>query len=230
MESSTPSFGDVARAFASFVVDSALELLAPLRCASCEERVGPKALFCESCAPSTHRIRPWDERTAGHLSVFEYGGAVSTAIARYKYSGRSDLGPRFGKAMAHAARQLRSAVDVVVPVPLHPRRLVERGYNQAALLAAPIARALCVEHLPRALVRTRDTPKQASLERIDRLSNVQGAFIARPRARRRLAGQRVLLVDDVRTTGATLEECAIALQKGGARQVMAFVLATRLKI
>jgi ComF family protein len=198
------------------------ELVAPTRCAACEQHVGPRAVFCAGCAPSALRA---PETSRSGLAVFEYGGAVATAIVRFKYAGRSDLASRFGALMAQRASSLAGAVDVVVPVPLHPRRVAERGFDQAALLARPVALGLRVPHVPQALARTRETPAQASLRRDERSANVAAAF--RCRAPRRVEGRRVLLVDDVRTTGATLASCAEALLGGGARSVCSLVLACR---
>jgi len=168
---------------------------------------------------------PASDAKRTHHAVFEYGGAVATAIVRFKYAGRSDLAPRFSGIMAAAAALVAPEVDLVVPVPLHPRRLVERGFDQAALLGAPIARRLGIEHAPRALLRTRATPPQASLDRTARSANVAQAF--RCSAPRRIVGRRVLLVDDVRTTGATLSACAEALRNAGAADVRTLVLASR---
>jgi ComF family protein len=199
------------------------ELLSPTRCAACDLGVAADVLFCPPCAASVERADPWLAR--GGAAAFEYGGALATAIARLKYEDRPDLAPRLGRAMLPAARRLDGAVDLVVPVPLHPHRLARRGYNQAALLALPVAGALGIRLAPRALVRLRDTAQQASLDRQGRLVNTQHAFIARERPL--VGGARVLLVDDVRTTGATLEGCAGALIEAGARQVLALVLARR---
>ena len=127
--------------------------------------------------------------------------------------------------MAEPAQAFAGAIDVVVPVPLHPRRLAERGYNQAALLAAPVARRLGVPFAPCALARVRDTPQQVVMDRASRLLNVAGAFAVRDRTF--VAGGRVLLIDDVRTTGATLDGCARALHEVGARAILALVLARR---
>jgi ComF family protein len=150
---------------------------------------------------------------------------MATAIARFKYGDRADLAPRLGRSLLLAASRLEGAVDVVLPIPLHPRRLAERGYNHAALLADPVARSLSVPLEPSAVSRVRHTQRQASLDRHHRILNVVGAFRVRDRAL--LKGARVLLVDDVRTTGATLEACAATLHEAGARQVLALVLALR---
>lgn len=155
--------------------------------------------------------------------MFEHGGAIATAIAALKYKDRPDLGPRLGQAMVPAALHLRGEVDVVVPVPLHARRLAERGYNQALLLAGPVARILHAPLAPRLLVRRRETSQQANLDRRQRLENIEGAFVADGTIERK----RILLVDDVRTTGATLAACAAALRAAGAPQVYDLVVAHR---
>lgn len=198
------------------------ELVAPTGCAACDEVVGTRKVFCPACAPSVSRA---SEPSHGQHAVFDYGGAVASAIARFKYAGRSDLAARFGELMARGAAPLEGTVDIVVPVPLHPRRVAERGFDQAALLAGPVARGLRVAHVPRALARIRETPAQASLDREARVANVAAAF--RCPAPSRVEGRRVLLVDDVRTTGATLASCAETLTRAGARTVSTLVLARR---
>ena len=110
-----------------------------------------------------------------------------------------------------------------VPVPLHPSRLAERGYNQAALLGSRLAGHLGAQSLPLALERICDTPRQTTLDRAARTRNVADAFRARPRSR--VSGRQVLLIDDVRTTGATLAACARALREAGATRVSAAVVA-----
>lgn len=202
------------------------ELVGPSRCAACDLPLAARVLFCPPCAASVERAAHGrDARADGWTAAFEYGGAMAIAIGKLKYEDRADLGPLLGRSMLRAAEPLRGAVDVVVPVPLHPRRLADRGYNQAALLAAPIARALGATLAPRALERRRDTTRQASLGRARRVVNVDGVFAAREPARMR--GARVLLIDDVRTTGATLGGCETALHDVGARAVLALVLAHR---
>jgi ComF family protein len=204
------------------------ELVAPTRCAACDELVAPRVLFCAACAPS---VMSASAQSTAEAAVFEYGGAVATAIVRFKYAGRSDLAARFAEVMAAWSDDTSSTraddgdVDLVVPVPLHPQRLVERGFDQAALLAIPVARHRGVRCAPRALVRTRPTPPQASLDRAARAGNVADAF-ACPRPEK-VRGRRILLVDDVRTTGATLASCIDVLRLAGARDVRTLVLASR---
>jgi len=156
-------------------------------------------------------------------AVFEYGGPVADAIQRFKYDGRSECGAALGSVLAADARRWVGKVDVVVPVPLHWRRRRARGYDQAALLARPVAKALGVPALLRGLRRVRDTPSQVGLPHAERQRNIAGAF-----APWRLRGaERVLLVDDVRTTGATLRAASKALEAGGVSEVHTFVLAAR---
>ena len=191
-----------------------VQLVAPARCVGCEELCS--RVFCAACESLL-------EPAASLSAVFEYGGPIADAIHRFKYRSRSELGAALGSLMTQAALRWAGEVDAVVPVPLHWRRRRWRGYDQAALLARPTAKALGVPALLRGLRRVRHTPSQVNLPHDERQANVAGAF-----APGRLRGVgRVLLVDDVRTTGATLEAASKALRAGGAREVRTLVLAAR---
>lgn len=201
------------------LVRSLLDLVAPRRCAGCDAALDwDEEVLCGACAPLFERAPGLGVAQA----VFVFGGPVADAIRRLKYANRSDVAGPLGKLFADAAMELRASVDVVAPVPLHRRRLVERGYNQAALLAAPVARSLEVPLLSSALRRTRATRPQVGLGAVDRVENVRGAFEVRGRG---VAGKRVLLIDDVRTTGATFAEASAALLAGGAGAVRTLALA-----
>lgn len=199
-----------------------LDLLAPRRCAACElELLALERGFCDGCGILLDEVPVGLRPPARSASAFVYGGPLAHAIRGLKYAGRTDVAPVLGELLADSARAYGGRVDVVVPVPLHARRLRERGFNQAALLAAPVARSLGVPLDVRRLRRTRDTSTQASLVLDQRPDNVRGAFLARADERR----PRVLLVDDVRTTGATLAAARQALQRAGAAEVFCFTLA-----
>ncbi|UCH28255.1 MAG: ComF family protein [Myxococcales bacterium] len=198
------------------LVEGFLGLLAPRRCPGCDEPADCPSAFCTPC---TSLLEP----ASGAGAVFDYGGPVADAIQRFKYDGRSELGSALGSLMAGDAHRWAGKVDAVVPVPLHWRRRRARGYDQAALLSKPVARALGVSLLLRGLRRVRKTPPQVDLPHRERQRNIAGAF-----APWRLCGAgRVLLVDDVRTTGATLGAASEALIAGGVSEVHTFVLATR---
>lgn len=211
-------------AWSSFV-RGLLEVLAPSACVACDAPVrvpalGEIPLFCRACDVGALRARSEEPSV---LAAYDYGGAVATAVHRLKYRERPDLGLRMGTALATLARCHGPCADVVVPVPLSRARLVERGYNQASLLAATVARSIGAHFAPTVLSRTGDGSAQVGHGRAERLRNVASLFaVARPD---RVAGTDVLLVDDVRTTGATSEACARVLRAAGARSVTVLVFA-----
>ncbi len=195
------------------VLRGLLDLIAPARCPGCDvRRDWGQEGFCEACAPLL-------EALPSGPSLYGYGGPLAEAIRALKYARRLDYLPVLGALMCEGARRHAGKVDAVVPVPMHPRRLRRRGFNAAELLAEPLARALAVPLSPTHLVRLRDTAVQASLGEAEREANVRGAFEGRS------VPARVLLVDDVRTTGATLRAATGALYRGGARQVRVLALA-----
>ena len=193
-----------------------LDALLGHRCAACDDGLSSRRAFCDPCAATVIRtVAPSAALAGAVFAAGEHGGALATAIHRLKYRNRPDLAQPLGHLLI-GALPAELDVDLVVPVPLHPRRLGHRGYNQACLLARVVG---FERHLPTdatALRRIRDTETQAELGRRDRLANVEGAF----RGAARLAGRRVLLIDDVATTGATLRACAEAIRQAGAAAVV----------
>jgi ComF family protein len=207
--------------FVSLALELLASALAPPRCAACDIPVRMLAAFCPACA-STHERA---ESSAASLAACVYGGAVARAITRCKYERRPDLARPLGDLLWRAVEPYAGAMSgaLVVPVPLHPARLAERGFNQSALLAGRVARSLGAPMAPRALARTTDTAHQANLDRAARLANVSAAFRVRHPAAVR--GRLVLLVDDVRTTGATLDACRSVLAGAGASRIVSAVVA-----
>jgi ComF family protein len=221
-----------------------LDFFLPRLCVFCGEVVGEQApaAVCPACdeaipwvrsplCPVCGRVFPVLERD-DHLCgpcrtapppfararaavLYEEEGPAGQAIKRFKYNRRLDMLP----VMQHWLRQplcqeLVGAADLVAPVPLHPQRLKQRGFNQALLLA----QAFPEVHLERELItRVRHTPPQTGLNPKERRDNVKGAFsLTRPHLAQ---GKKVLLIDDVFTTGATVRECTRVLRKAGAHQV-----------
>lgn len=148
-----------------------------------------------------------------------YDEASRGLILRFKHGDQPQFGPLFARWISRAAPDLVAQADAVAPVPLHPLRLLSRRFNQAAEVARPLARAAGLDYLPDALERARATPSQGGRSGRGRRDNVRGAFRLTPAGARRTKGRRILLVDDVFTTGATAEACARALLEGGARAV-----------
>jgi ComF family protein len=153
-----------------------------------------------------------------------YQEGLREAVHRFKFRGDLGLDRPLGELLAEALSGQAAPgwrPDLVVPVPLHRRRLAERTYNQSLLLARAVARSWRVPVPARLLLRTRATPPQQGLSAEERRRNLRGAFALR----QPLGGERVLLVDDVLTTGATARECARVLRDGGAGEVAVAVLA-----
>lgn len=145
------------------------------------------------------------------------------AIYQLKYKNFRALAPLLAELLTEYLKRGSLTVEVVVPVPLHPRRMRERGYNQAALLARELGKLTGLPVAEEALRRARDSLPQAKAPSAEiRRRNVEGAFVC---SDRRLSGMQVLLLDDVCTTGATLNSCAIALKDAGARSVCGLTLA-----
>jgi ComF family protein len=158
-------------------------------------------------------------------AVMRYDDASRPLLLGFKHGDRTEAAPPFAAWMARSGGELLAAAGLVAPVPLHWRRLLARRYNQAALLARPLAGLAGVPAVPDLLLRRRATPSQGRLSRAERQRNVAGAFAVNPRRAAALRGRRLLLIDDVMTTGATVSACARAALRAGAAAVDVLVLA-----
>jgi ComF family protein len=231
----------------------AVDMLLPPRCLSCSEPLDRHGALCSECWPQMRWLRaPWCEccglpfahglgqgalcggclakapKFASARSALAYDKGSNRMVARFKYQDATLLAPVLGEWMLRAGGEVLNGVEVIVPVPLHWRRLLWRRFNQAALLAGEIRRHTAIPLLANGLQRTRHTRPQASLTREQRKKNVRGLFRVRPSQRTALSGKIVLLVDDVHTTGATLEACSRALLRAGAKEVRCLTLARTL--
>lgn len=202
----------------------ALRWLCRSRCAGCDVLSASDDGWCGPCRAATQLQVKVGAVASAAVTVFagaRYAGPIITAVQNFKYRARPDLASTLA-LLAHAAAKGHGAGATLVPIPLHPRRLVERGYNQAGLLAAALSRLRSAEVDYDVLQRLRDTPRQAQLDRRHRLGNVSAAFGVSKRAG---TLEEVLLVDDVVTTGATLSAAAEALRAAGVARVAAVTVA-----
>jgi ComF family protein len=154
-----------------------------------------------------------------------YDEASRGLILRFKHGDQQQFAPLFARWIGRAAADLTAQADAIVPVPLHPLRLLSRRFNQAAEIARPLAGTCQLDYLPDALIRTTHTSSQGGKSGRGRRLNVKKAFAVSEAGRRRIKGRRILLIDDVLTTGATGEACARALLEAGARAVDLAVVA-----
>ena len=218
---------------------SALDLVFPLHCAGCGregdiicrlcvdglDKVAPP--FCSICsAPGVDGTCRWClQYPRGFDSLrspYRFEGPIREAIHSLKYRGVRAASDSLGELIADYIQASAVAADVLVPVPLHPRRLRSRGYNQSALLARVVSRHTSLPVLDDHLVRIRNSPPQVeATSREERRRNIAGNFVCEVDA----SGLAVLLIDDVATTGSTLSECAYALKEAGASAVTALTLA-----
>jgi ComF family protein len=219
-----------------------LDLLFPQRCIGCQ-REGQ--LLCCACSGAAHRPQPplcqhcglpmadgsslchacrtHPLKMNGLRSIFYFEGVIRQSIHQFKYSNLQALAMPLALLMRDYLETVPCLGEVLVPVPLHQRRLRERGYNQSALLARELGRLVNLPVLEGSLLRQRDTPPQArTISAEERRYNVAEAFAC---ADLRLKGKKVILIDDVATTGATLEAAAKALRNAGTSSVWALTLA-----
>lgn len=222
----------------------AADLALPPICVSCHAQIDGHNLLCPGCwwrvnfirppvcdrlgspLPFASEERPVSSAALANPPVFDraraaacYDGVMRDLIHGMKFLDRHEGARLFGRMLADAARDLLPDAEVIVPMPLSWSRLVWRRFNQAALLAQALGRETGLPVELMALKRVRATASQVGLSFDERRRNVDGAFAVSPRRREKIAGRRVLLVDDVVTTGATANACAAALKAAGARGV-----------
>lgn len=228
----------------------AADLILPPVCLHCRSPLAVHGVLCATCWQGIDFIQPPLCDRLGHplpyaseakplstaalrrppayaraRAVARFDGVMRELIHGFKYSDHHEAVGMFVRMLASAGRELLAEADVIMPVPLHPSRLWKRRYNQAAILANGLARATGKPLDLWSLRRAAKTAQQANLTGQARRQNVADAFALAPNAAARIAGRRILLIDDVITTGSTLEACTHVLRKGGASDVDCLALA-----
>jgi ComF family protein len=227
------------------------DLILPPVCVSCSALITRHNLLCPRCWSGMNLITPpFCERLGIPLPAYEgaethismqalanppvflraraaahYGGIIRRLIVRFKFEDKHEPLPLFIKLMREAGRTLLDDADLLVPVPLHRLRLLQRRFNQSALLAKGLSRVSGVPACVTSLQRTKRTRAQVGLAQDARQHNVADAFGVSRSGRTAVLGKRVLLIDDVMTTGATANACAAALLSAGARKVDVLAIA-----
>lgn len=222
----------------------------PPRCLGCGESVGEQGTLCTSCwpdityitSPECHQCGlPFEHETVPGVicadcsnkppeydqarAVFKYTPQSARLIARFKYYDHTHAATTYGRWLHNRVKPLLEQTDIIAPIPLHPRRLISRRYNQAALLTSELHRHSRVMAVMELIKRVRHIPPQASLTKRQRHWNVKNAFDINPKYRSLLQDKNIMLVDDVMTTGATVNECAKILKAQGAGEIYVATLA-----
>jgi len=232
------------------LTNKTLDTIFPPRCFSCNETSGTSGALCFSCwndinfitnnsckvcdIPFEHEI----ERgticgaciTDGNnfnkaKAVFIYDDASKKLITRFKYGDKTYPAKSFAKWMANRGEELINEADIICPVPLHAARMFIRKYNQSALLSNLIAKNKPIRNIPDLMIRTINNPPQAAFSQKERHKNVKNIFAVKNRYTEIVKDSKILLIDDVITTGSTVNECAKALKTAGAKKVFILALA-----
>lgn len=201
------------------ICDKCLENLPYIKgrtCVKCGGHVLKDEIICHECEKNEHAFH-------SSYALFDYDGDIKIKINQFKQSGAKYLGHTFAHMLSDFYEKLDMKVDLILPMPIHPNRLKERGFNQSELLCEVIAKnhpKLVNKDL---LIRIKDTPHQTGLNRDNRLMNLSNAFEITNL--KKVRNKRILIIDDIYTTGSTLDECAFTLLKAGAKSVIGLCLA-----
>lgn len=236
--------------FASIIFEKFLSFFIPHRCLVCREEVLSKNTLCSKCWPKLSFISqpfceacglPFDFEIEKNTlcgsclekrpsfdkarAAFHYGGASKDLILKFKHGDATELAPAFANWLSTAGRDFLAEAEVFVPIPLHWTRLLKRRYNQAALLSRHLSLIREKPHRPLGLKRIRATSSQGGLSKLQRRQNVEGVFYVPESESNYIKGKKVVLVDDVFTSGATISSAARALKNAGAESVFALTVA-----
>ncbi|MHB8063911.1 MAG: ComF family protein [Ruminiclostridium sp.] len=217
---------------------SLIEYFFPPRCVFCNEllKVEAPIYICEKCAGkigyynniinSLNLPRNIETYCDGMVCVGKYSDSLKNSLKRFKFSNKPSYYRAFGKLLALKVQNTMQLcqIDMIIPIPLHRSRQKQRGYNQAELIGQCVAKLLCIPLESNILEKTSESKSQSMLSRSERLSNVEGLF--KVLNAETVYNKNILIIDDIITTGSTVNECSKVLKQAGARNVIAGVIAT----
>lgn len=212
-----------------------LDLIFPPKCIFCNKilKFGSDICICESCRK---KIPYFNDRNINLIKsnnyfddiicICEYSGIIKEALIRYKFSNRPSFGRTFAKLIYERVKEMTDCeeFDIIICVPLHRKKEQIRGYNQSYLISKQLGKLLGIEANKNLLIRTRNTDSQSLLNRVERLRNLKDAFSVTDA--NSVKDKSIIVVDDILTTGTTLNECCKVLKDAGARKITAAVVAT----
>ncbi|MBP7710641.1 MAG: ComF family protein [Rickettsiales bacterium] len=232
------------------ILKSFLKIIFPSHCLACEKIISADGLFCADCWPKLQFISepkcaicayPFEFQGLSLLcakcltkkpsfdksvAIFRYNHVIRKIISSLKYRDQTFVAKKFARLLFDKAKNEIAACDLIIPVPLHVKRLRKRKFNQAILLAKNLLKfAPKKTFYPDFLIRTKHTKPQVELKKKDRENNLKNVFEVNEKYRETVRGKKIILIDDVTTTGATLENCAKVLKKCGAKEVVVLVVA-----
>ena len=179
-------------------------------CVKCGGRVLDDQIVCDECAKYDHIFNKC-------YSIFDYDEVIKSKLIKFKQSGYKNIGQTLSYLVSEYLDNLDIDIDIIIPMPIHSNRLKDRGFNQSEILCERLTgryKKLVIKDI---LFRILDTPHQTGLSRFNRMENLSGAFILKKPSR--IKGKKILLIDDIFTTGSTFDECAKVLYKAGAKTV-----------
>lgn len=206
-----------------------LDIMFPKICGICKNKIN-KNNTCEKCSNILQYtlekelcVRNLDFYVDRLFSLFQYSGIVRDRILDLKFNDKAYIANTFAEFMCDVIKKQKVELDIVIPVPIHIKRKWERGYNQSELISRFIAKELKIDHNNKDLIKYKNNLAQSTLNEENRKKNVKDVY--RIRNNKRIIGKRILLVDDIYTTGATVNECAKVLKQNGAREVIVLTIA-----
>lgn len=212
-----------------FLIDTITNFLFPKVCGICKNKIN-KNYTCEKCSNilkyTMERelcVRKSEDYVDLQISLFTYRNFIRSKILEMKFDGKAYISSSFAECMCKILKDKNIEFDIIIPVPIHPKRYMERGYNQSELLSRFISREFKVKNATKILFKVKNNVPQSTLNQKKRIENVINAY--KVKKNKKICGKKILLIDDIYTTGATANECAKILKKNGASKVICFTIA-----